>query len=145
MDAIIISTAKAFSEKFQNTKGQSIGGTLCFWGQWFEKPNDNLYQVTAIHFDTIDNELTFTFSGHETLSITNPGIIEEHTNRIEIKTADRVYFQFQDLGCSNKRIKIMHYDFIRIDRKITGKTNIHWSAINLKELSIHKPAVLLTW
>ena len=145
MDAIIISTATAFSEKYQNTKRQSISGTLCFWGQWFERPNDNLYQVTATHFNTINKVLTFTFSGEETLSITNPGIIEEHTNRIEIKTADRVYFQFQDVGSSKKLIKILHYDFIRINRKITGKTNIHWSAINLKELSIHKPAVLLKW
>ncbi|MEO8769643.1 MAG: hypothetical protein ABI402_06150 [Ferruginibacter sp.] len=145
MDAIIILTATAFSEKYHNTNGHSISGTLCFWGQWFERPIDNLYKVTDVNFDSKENTLTCTFSGEETLVITNPGIIEQHINRIEIKTADRVYFQFHDMDSSKKQIKILHYDFIRVDRKITGKTNIHWSAINLKELSIHKPAVLLKW
>jgi hypothetical protein len=145
MDAIIISTADSFSEKYQYKKAQSLSGTLCFWGQWFERPGDNLYKMAAVQFDASASLMTFTFSGEEILTITNPGIIEEHTNRLEIKTADRVYFQFHDMGSGYKSIKIFHYDFIRVNRKITGKTNIHWSAINLKDLSIHKPAVLLKW
>ncbi|MEO6669966.1 MAG: hypothetical protein ABIN36_10850 [Ferruginibacter sp.] len=144
MDPIIIATASAFSEKYQNDKEPLFPGNLCFWGQWFERSGNDLYKLTEINFDAANVLLTFTFSGQEVLAITNPGIIEEHANRLEIKTADRVHFEFHD-NSGNKSIKIFHFDFTRVDKKIIGKTNIHWATINLKELSIHKPAVILKW
>ena len=80
---------------------------------------------------------------NEKLTITHPAIIEEHTNKIEIKTADSIYFEWYDYGKPQTAKHLLYYHFIKTGNTISGKNNIHWSSINSAILSVNNPALLI--
>jgi len=144
MSESVCLTVKDFELKYQNKTSLIKGGSLCFWGQWFGRPYENYLEIVSVSFDKFQNKLVIIFSKQEKLIIENPGNIEEHSNRLEIKSAERVYFEWYDYGKVQKLKNLMYYDFTKVGNKIKGKNNIHWSGINSEELTINKPAVLLT-
>ena len=132
-----------FVLKYQNKNGLLKGGSLCFWGQWFGKPYDNFHEINSIEFNSDKNILTIVFIANEKLIITHPLIIEEYTNKIEIKTADSIYFEWYDYGKPQTPKHLLYYHFIRTGNKILGKNNIHWSSINAAILSVNNAALLI--
>src|SRR5277367_2653340 len=71
-------------------------GSLRFWGQWFGKPYDNWYQVTACDAD--GDLLRIHFPDKETLSVWRPrdAVVDEQTFRIG--DADRVRWDWSYYG-----------------------------------------------
>ncbi|MEQ1799731.1 MAG: hypothetical protein ABL872_17375 [Lacibacter sp.] len=136
-------TAREFEESFTNQKLMPLTGSLCFWGHWFGRPLDNIHEVKSVSFDSVKNILTITFLKDEKLSVMNPLLIEISNNRLEIKEADRVHFEWYDYGKSKTAKNLFFYDFLRTDKKLSGRNNIHWSSINSKDLSVSNPAVAL--
>lgn len=137
-------TPQAFIENYQLNNLQIKNGSLCFWGHWFGKPQDS-YSVSAVQFDAAENILIIIFSQKEKLSIFNPTEIEVYIDHLEIKSAHRVYLEWFDYGKPRTAKNLFYFDFVKTGEKIIGKNNIHWSVINAKELSVQKPAVLLTF
>lgn len=132
---------KEFIEIYQKDENRVRGGSLCFWGQWFGKPMDHFHGIFSVSFD--HNVLTIDFATQAFLNVTNPGSILTYSNRLEIATADHVYFEWPDRDKSGHVNHRYHYEFSRNGQTISGKSNIHWSVIDQKSLSIKKPAVLI--
>lgn len=143
MPTSLLLSSQEFALKYQSKKGLLKGGSLCFWGQWFGKPYDNFHEISTIEFNSEKNILTLVFNANEKLIISYPAIIEEQTNRIEIKTADSIYFAWYDYGKPQTPKHLLYYHFIRTGKKISGKNNIHWSSINAAILSVNNPALLI--
>lgn len=143
MKEMIKITALEFQESFTNEKLMLLTGSLCFWGHWFGRPPDTVLEVKTVFFDAEKNILTITFSKDEKLRVTNPLLIEICNNKLEIKEADSVYFEWHDYGKSKTPKNLFFYNFVRTDKKIASRNNIHWSSINSKDLSVSKPAVTL--
>ena len=137
-------TPKQFSEKYNHKQGQVKGGTLCFWGHWFGKPHDNYHQIIKSHFDIEHNILTIQFSERETLTVTNPGDIEEYKNRFQIDTADKVYWQWYYYGKTQENENLLYYSIIKNGDNVNGETNANWYKADWSDLTSTKPAVLFT-
>ena len=120
------------------------GGTLCFWGHWFGKPYDNLHRIVSVDMNVPSSVLTLRFDQNETLIITNPVEIEEFPNRILINKADKVYWQWYYYGKAQEIENIFHHEYVREGNILSGKTNINWRNEDFSDLSISKPAVVLT-
>jgi hypothetical protein len=143
MEIPIKLSPEEFSSKYQGVYNLKKGGSLCFWGHWFGRPYDNFHEIISVEFETNTDLLILKFSEMEVLTITNPGNISEFLNRIEIQTADRVHWQWFDYGKEKTMKNLYTIDFVKIGNKIIGKSSIHWSAINIGDLSVTKPAVLM--
>ncbi len=136
-------TAQAFIENYHANKLKITGGSLCFWGHCLGNPQD-FHSLTSVQFNAEESLLTFIFSKKEKLNITNPTEIDLYKDHLEIRSADSVYFEWFDEGKPAIARNLFYYDFTIKGGKIIGKNNIHWSVINAQELSLQKPAVLMT-
>jgi hypothetical protein len=143
-DTFIELTPTEFAKKYKSQQGQVKGGTLCFWGHWFGKPYDNFHQITSVDFDTTTNVLTIRFSEQETLTVTFPSGITEYKDRLVIANADKVYWQWYYYGKIQEPENLFHYNITKNGDTITGSTNANWYKANWNDLTITKPAVLLT-
>jgi len=137
-------TPTEFAEKYKNRQGQVQGGTLCFWGHWFGRPYDNFHRIVSVDFDTSTHILTIRFSEQETLVVTNPSDVQEYKDKLQINKADKVHWQWYYYGKTQEPENLFHYDIIRNENTITGSTNTKRFKENWNELTIAKPAVLLT-
>lgn len=144
IDTAIQLTPKQFAEKYKTNQGQVKGGTLCFWGRWFGRPYDNLHQITSVSYDTDLNILTILFSEQETLTVTNPSDIEEYRNRFQINQADKVYWQWYYYGKTQAEENLFYYDITKNGSTVNGLTNANWYKADWSDLTLTKPAVLLT-
>lgn len=137
-------TPTEFAEKYKSQQGQVKGGSLCFWGHWFGKPYDNYHQITSVDFDPTTNKLTIRFSEQETLTVTNPADITEYKEKLVIADADNVYWQWHYYGNTQEPGNLFYYDISRKGNSVTATTNVKRHKPDWKDLTITKPAVMLT-
>ncbi len=132
-----------FALKYKTVTQRKKSFAVCFWGHWHGGPTNAKYKIISAIYQQDMKLLIIEFSGKEVLKIVNPSLVEELPNRLEIKTADKVIWEWFDHTKEFKSKKKCQLDFYASNGKITGKSSIHWSAININDLSIKKPAVLL--
>jgi hypothetical protein len=136
------STAEEFAFKYKENGSYLKGGTLCFYGYWFGKPYDNFHKLVRTNYDKVNNTLRLTFNENEILTIYNPTEIEEYPNRIIIKEANRINWQWHIYSEKQTGSNLYFIEINRAENQLQGKTNVTWYEEKFETLDINKPAVL---
>ena len=125
----------AINESLPNLKA----GSLCFWGDWFGKPYDNIHRITSAtwteDFDVIH------FDGGETLLLSNPRKWFLKRGRLLIRDADVVRWQWFYYGRMPSPETLQFIEYRRVGDRVEA------SASKLDEIprtiDLSKPAVEL--
>lgn len=73
-------------------------GSLCFWGEWFGRPYDNIHVVEKCIYDEELNILTLLFKQHEECIIINPSGIINTDETFQIDKADHIIWKWYVYG-----------------------------------------------
>jgi len=135
-------TPEEFVNKYGENGSYLKGGTLCFYGHWFGRPHDNFHELKRIIYENESNILRLTFSENEVLTIYNPVDISEYPNRITIKDADKINWQWYSYGEIQIENNLFYIEITRVEDKLIGKTNTTWYEEKFETLDPTKPAIL---
>lgn len=96
-----------------------IGGTICFYGDWFGRPCDNFHKFKGAVFE--DNTLNIRFEHGEALTVIQPVDIINEPNRFEIKQAFKVVWTWHPCGSST--LKELSYQYQKDDQILKRSGN----------------------
>ncbi|MCP9752413.1 hypothetical protein [Ferruginibacter sp. HRS2-29] len=137
-------TIESLLQRIGDNIQPQLTGSVCFWGQWFGKPNGHLCTIISAAYDEASGELRLSFSGNQLLSVFEPENISIEDDLLTIGDARKVRMEWPDAGKDGRLKNRLYYEFNRLGKKVTGISNIHWSSIDQTSLSVNRPAVLMT-
>jgi hypothetical protein len=124
----------AINEALPNLKT----GTLCFWGQWFGRPYDNVHQVTAC--DAEKDLLLIHFNEGEILNLWSPQQATTDHQTFRIEKASRVRWEWFYYGRWKTEQNRYFMDFTGAKDRIDASTNVDSYTPNLQP-TLQAPAV----
>jgi hypothetical protein len=77
---------------FLKKHATEVRGSLCVFGDWFGRPNDNWHSVTA--YELKDGHLRLLFNEGETLDVWEPRGLRKEGKGLVIQGADRVRWEW---------------------------------------------------
>jgi hypothetical protein len=104
-----------------NAARHRLFGSLCFWGDWFGKPHDNVHKIAQC--DAREDILQLTFNQGELLQVWKPLRLSIHGHAFVIGDAARVrwdWFLYGGLAISRNR---RYCDYRRVENGIVGDTD----------------------
>jgi len=132
------------SSAFLNAMNQSISGlrpgSLCFWGDWFGKPYDNIHRVTSVEW-TEEFDVIF-FQGGESLLVKNPRNWSFAGRHLLIEDADVVRFQWFYYGRTPSPDTLQFVEYRRVGDSIGFSTDF-MPGEGSRSVDSSKPAVEL--
>jgi hypothetical protein len=96
-------------------------GSLCFWGEWFGKPRDNVHKM--IECDAVGEVLRLRFDEGELLQVWNPTELSVRGHVFVIVDALRIRWEWFSYGRPQISTNLRFYEFQRIETGIVGDTN----------------------
>lgn len=70
------------------------GGSICIWGEWFGRPQDNYHVIKTIQWRT--DELVLHFMNGEALYIQKPIVIKNEINGLIVQQASEILWTWYD-------------------------------------------------
>jgi hypothetical protein len=105
-------------------------GSLCFWGQWFGRPHDNIHQIVACNAE--HNLLRVHFNEDEILYLWSPQQATIDHQIFKIQTAVRVRWEWFAYGRPKTDQNRYFMDFANVGIGIDASTNVDWHNPNLQ-------------
>lgn len=114
-----------FSRK--RIKIKASKGSLCFWGDWFGRPYDNLHIIKEVYYR--DKVLFITFENDEELEIHNPKDIINEIGHFKICDADIIYWTWYPYGVekhteSQHKLIYQRLDNGKVKKESEGRSKI---------------------
>jgi hypothetical protein len=105
-------------------------GALCFWGEWFGRPYDNIHQIVSCEAE--GEVLKLHFNEDETLCVWSPHRLTVDQRAFRISDAAKVRWEWFYYGRPKIEINRYFMEFMKDGNAITATTNVNWYTPNLQ-------------
>lgn len=121
----------------------NLFSSFIIWGHQHSITGNTGWLIAGLIYNSDPDQLVMQFTDKSKLVIEAPADISLNENRIEIKEAKRVTYEWIDLLSSGLKSQRYYIDFINDGKTVLGKNNVHWSFINVNDLSVKHAACIL--
>lgn len=119
--------------------GALRSGSLCFWGNWFGRPFDNIHRIVGV--DALDGTIAIFFDHGESLIIESPRNWSLADGCLSVAEADRIRFQWFYYGRLPSRETLQFEEYRLYEDRLTFATD--FQPDRKRELTRTLPAVQL--
>ena len=91
-------------------------GSLCFWGEWFGKPMDNIHTVIATEYRAKENRLVLHFKDGETCTVYDLAGIENTEEHFRISKASKIVWEWYPYGQEQKEENLCRRTYTKKDK-----------------------------
>jgi hypothetical protein len=105
-------------------------GALCFWGEWFGRPYDNIHQIVSCEVE--GEVLKLHFNEDETLFVWSPHRLKADQKTFRISGAAKVRWEWFYYGLPKIEINRYFMEFVKDGNAITATTNVNWYTPSLQ-------------
>lgn len=113
------------------------------WGHTHQCTGSRGWILHDLSYNSQLDQLVMQFTDKSKLVIEAAANISLNENGIEIKEAKRVTYEWIDLLSSGLKSQRYYIDFINDGKTVLGKNNVHWSFIDVNDLSVKHAACIL--
>lgn len=113
------------------------------WGHIHQCMDSRGWILHDLSYNSQLDQLVMQFTDKSKLVIEAAANISLNENGIEIKEAKRVSYEWIDLLSSGLKSQRYYIDFINDGKTVLGKNNVHWSFIDVNDLSVKHAACIL--
>jgi hypothetical protein len=117
---------------------KNIAGTICVFGDWFGRPMDNYHKVMSC--EEKGNHIRLIFNEEESLDVWDGKGIEINQNKLTIKEASRVRWEWYYYGKPKTIENRFYIEHIVDGDKVVVSSNVNWYA-PVFHPSLREPAV----
>lgn len=135
--------SEEFIRFYENKQLPNLFSSFITWGHTHQCTDSRGWVLHDLSYNSQLDQLVMQFTDKSKLVIDAPANISLNENGIEIKEAKRVTFEWIDLLSSGLKSKRYYIDFINDGKTVLGKNNVHWSFIDVNDLSVKHPACIL--
>jgi hypothetical protein len=105
-------------------------GALCFWGEWFGRPFDNIHQIVSCEAE--GEALRLHFNEGETLLVWSPLGLKADKKAFHIADAAKVRWEWFYYGRPKTESNRYVMEFMKDGGTISATTNANWYKPNLQ-------------
>jgi hypothetical protein len=105
-------------------------GALCFWGEWFGRPYDNIHQIVSCEAE--GEVLKLHFNENETLCVWSPRSLKADQKTFRISEAAKVRWEWFYYGRPKTEDNRYFMEFTKGEGTISATTNVNWYTPNLQ-------------
>ena len=105
-------------------------GALCFWGEWFGRPYDNIHQIVSCEAE--GEVLKLHFNEDETLFVWLPRGLKADQKTFRISDAAKVRWEWFYYGRPKVESNRYFMEFTKHGNAITATTNVNWYVPHLE-------------
>lgn len=128
---------------YENKQLPNLFSSFIIWGHQHSITGNTGWLIAGLIYNSDPDQLVMQFTDKSKLVIEAPANISLNENGIEIKEAKRVTYEWIDLLSSGLKSQRYYIDFINDGKTVLGKNNVHWSFIDINDLSVKYPACIL--
>lgn len=94
-------------------------GALCFWGDWFGRPMDNVHTPVSASFNEVEKLLVVQFDCGETCEIIGAKGIINVRNNFYVETAERIGWSWYGYGREQTPENLFRREYVFEDGTVT--------------------------
>ena len=110
-------------------------GSLCFWGDWFGRPMDNVHTPVSASFDETEQLLVIQFDCGETCEIFGAKGIVNVWNEFYVEKAERIGWTWYGYGRRQTPENLMRLEYVFEDGTVTRTEYLRERVIGRKRFS----------